>query len=300
MKNHSRLTTERRATLPLAPPPPGSPPASPLLLWALAATLAVLVGLFGSLFLTGRLHFGPRPAATPTEEKKPSEEAGGRYQIELVEDSSHLWDSAGNLGFLGDSTQEVWVFRYSGGLLECAIEAETAGQAARGQAVPESWSRLVEGNEDLKKQADGRIRKDGYIVLAAMRPAMPVDQALAAYHTHLGGLFVAGPAGPLHQATNVHLDSSHWRAYRLLLNAGPPKGEKGAGFNLWTGQEVNVRLPLVARDLREEEFRVGGGKDLVPDQEVTLLERRRGMSTVRLKARFLSDGKADEVLNAAK
>ena len=30
---------------------------------------------------------------------------------------------------------------------------------------------------------------------------------------------------------------------------------------------------------------------------MTLLERRRGMSTVRLKARFLSDGKADEVLN---
>jgi hypothetical protein len=299
MKDRSGLTTERRATIPMEPPPRVSPPPSPLLLWAPAAALAVMVGVFGSLLLTGRLHFGTRPAATPTEEKKPAE-AAERYQIELVEDTSQLFASAGTLGFLGDATQEVWVFRYKGGLLECAIEAETDGLAARGLTLPESWSLLAEGNEDLKKQVDGRLHKEGYIVLAAMHPAMPVDQALAAFHTHLGGLFVAGPAGPLHQATNLHLDSSHRRAYRVLLNAGPPKRKKTAEFNLWTGQEVNVRLPLIARDPREEEFRVGGGKDLTPDQEVTLLERRRGLSTVRLKARFLSDGKADEVLNRSK
>lgn len=260
----------------------------------LALTGLLLVALIA---LGGLLAAGRGPAARPSErpdapEKKTATKPGGRYQIEPAPDMRHLIGQAGNLGFFGEHTQEVWVYRYQGGLLECSLEAETLGQTARGQTIPENWQRLLDGDESLRGPK-ASLRKEGYVLVAAMRPVMPVHEALVPYHVHLGGLFVSGPAGVLHQLTTVHLDSLHLRLYRVLLNAGPPQGP---GFNVWTGQLVPVRLPLVPRDPAEEEFHAGGGKDLTPEEDVTILERQRGLSRVRVRARFLSDAKAGELL----
>lgn len=298
--NHSTNITNQKPTAPTFNP--SQTTHLPILLWAPSALLVVGIVLLVGLLLTGRLHLGtPTTPAPPQPETKAKDnketEKTGRYQIEVVEDSSQLLDRAGSLGLFGEATQDVWVFRYRGGLIDCTLEADTFGQLAKGQTVPESWAKLAENNDSLKTKTEGTIRKEGFIVVAAMRPVLSIEEALSAYHTTLGGLFVSGPAGPLHVLTNLHLDTSHWRLYKILLTAGPLKGESGAVSSLWTGQLVNVRLPILAIDPSEEEFRSGGGKDLVPDQEVTLMERRRGMSTVRLKARFLSDGKAQEVLD---
>ena len=40
---------------------------------------------------------------------------------------------------------------------------------------------------------------------------------------------------------------------------------------------------------------IGGGKDLEAGKEVTLLDRQRGFTRIRLKARFLTDAEAKEL-----
>ena len=105
-------------------------------------------------------------------------------------------------------------------------------------------------------------------------PMLHVHQALQPYHAHLGGMFVAGPAGPLHQLTTVHIESAHLRPYRIMVNGGPLPGILGAGFNLWTEQMVQVRLPFVARDPQDEETKAGGGSDLAADTDITIAKNR--------------------------
>ncbi|MGL4552084.1 MAG: hypothetical protein ACRC33_12965 [Gemmataceae bacterium] len=299
MKDTTRLTTEKRPARPAEPP---APPAGPsLLIWAPVAALAGFVLVLGVLYAGSKLHFGPAPAAPAAapEEKEPKkeEDEGGRYQVEPVEDVTALFGAVGGLAFLGESTQEVRVYRYAGGLMECYLEVETFGQVNKGQTIPESWEGPLRQEPLLGKKSGGELRREGFIVVAAMKPVLSVNEALEPFYRQLGGMFVSGPAGPLHQLTGAHVETSHFRAYRILLTTGVPKGTEGTGFNVWTGQLLNVLLPVVPRDPMQEEFRSAGGKDLTPDQEITLMERRRGMSTVRLKARFVSDGKAEEMAN---
>jgi hypothetical protein len=85
------------------------------------------------------------------------------------------------------------------------------------------------------------------------------------------------------------------REYRLFLSAGPPKDSTGRGFNVGTRHPLLIRSHFVSEESPETEpTRITGGKDLTPGKEVTILERGRGLSTIKLSARFLTDAEAIE------
>jgi hypothetical protein len=251
----------------------------------------VVLGLFAfGVFRVG----GPSAQPANDGQTAKKDDAGGRYRIEPADDIRGLLGKAGGLGFLGDRATEAWVFKYSGGFVECGLEAETFGQSSRGATMPDNWARVLASDDAVQAGDPEAFRKEGYIVVAAMAPVMSMDEAMESYYPHLGGLFGVGPAGPLNQLTTAHLDSSHWRFYRILITSSAPSGMVGAGHNLWTAHQVNVRLPLLPRDLASEEEAVGGGKDLEAGKEVTLIDRHRGLTRIRVKARFLPDPEVRE------
>ena len=120
---------------------------------------------------------------------------------------------------------------------------------------------------------------------------------LAPYFPHLGGLFVASPAGPLQQLAMLHLEVRHRRIYRIFLTVGPPKDVGAGRFNSWSEQIFLLRQPFIAPLTDPDEVYAGGGKDLTPGRDITLLDGPHGFSRLRLKARFLGDG---EVVSLAK
>ncbi len=293
-RSAARTRVQQQPRKPSAPLPgaaQGPPPVTrllPLVHIALTCALAVAVVVGGALAVSGKLRLGGH--AVVGDPTKPAEQ-GGRFRIEPSDDMRTLFGQAGGLGFLGDNTEEVWVFKYRGGFLECSLEAETFGNApGRGSVMPDNWPRVLSTvAADLPDTT-----REGYIVVAAMRPIISIGEALESHYPHLGGFFVAGPAGPLHQLTTAHVDSSHWRFYRILLVSGPPEGQRGERHNLWAAHQVNVRLPMIPRHFATEDTSIGGGKDLEAGKEITLLDRQRGFTRVRLKARFLTDAEAKD------
>jgi hypothetical protein len=264
----------------------------------LAATALLLAAALalGGLAAAGRVHFGPpAPGGQERQDRPASSAAGGRYEIEKVDDVRELLDNAGRLGFFGQQVLEAWVFRYAGGYLQCQLEGEENGQPVAGAPLPGDWKSLLAQDEGVAQGRAGAFRKQGYIVLTAMPSTVGLDEALAAVHLPLSGLFAGAGHGPLHALPPLHLEVSHRRPYRLFLSAGPPPKTPGAGFNLWAEQLLTVRGPLVPRPLGGEPFHAGGGKDLAPGKDVVLLDRKRGHSRVRLKARFLGDGEVREM-----
>jgi len=275
-----------------APPPLPPEPAEPSRLYsllhvAITGVLALAVVIGGGLLLAGKLRLVA--AAAAKDKEKPDE--GGRYRIEPVDDVRGLLTQAGTLGFLGDNTEEVWVYKYRGGFLECSLEAESFGnQAGRGSIMPDNWPRVLAGLGGPEVD----MGREGYIVVAAMRPVISIGEAVESHYPHLGGLFGVGPAGPLHQLTTCHVDSSHWRFYRILLMSAPPEGQGGERHNLWAAHQVNIRLPMIPRHPSREEYILGGGKDLEAGKEVLLLDRQRGFTRIRLNAKFLTDAQVLE------
>jgi hypothetical protein len=292
-------------------------PLSPVLYYChLGLTAVLLVGVFVVVGLAaiGWVHFG-RPGGhaaalketdrspesdgdgakekTPdTDGKSSSTEKAGRYQIEVMDDIRHVMGEAGKLGVLGDRVREAWVFRYKGGFLECKLETDFGGKSLSSGVIPEDWSRFLSQDEGISKGRPKSLRKEGYIVLLGMTSMLSVDQALQPFHPHLGAMFTVGPAGPLHALIPYFHEVWRRREYRLFLSAGPPKGETGQGFNLWAGDLVLIRTHLVGDDPYQDPAHTTGGKDLQPGKEIAVLERSRGLSKIRLKARFLTDEEA--------
>lgn len=267
------------------------------------AVLLVAVLSVAGLALAGRTYFAP-PAKTTTPatpEKKETQPAtaderpAGRYRIEKMDEARDLIERTGKLRFFDGGLQDVWVFRYSGGYLQVQLDAEFAGAVATSGPMPEDWKPILTDDRAVSEQRVAPL-KSGYIVLAAMQPLMTVEQALVPYHPHLGCLLSAGTAGPLHALPALHLDVHLRRPYRLFLSASPPDKAASGGFNLWENQELPIVTRLVPRPRDEEEYHIGGGKDLKPEQDVLLVERQRGSSRIRLKARFLGEGKMQALL----
>ncbi|MFO0929009.1 MAG: hypothetical protein U0736_18640 [Gemmataceae bacterium] len=243
---------------------------------------------------------GEKPAATPVkaenkgkEEKPAADKPAGRYQIEQVEEDRELVQLIGKLGLFGEAVHEAWVFRYQGGFLEARLETDYEGKPTVGELVPEDWKGLLARDESLKSGNTNAFRKRGYIILAAMK-RLTLVQALAPYQAHLGGLMAAAPVSPLHALVPLHLEVKQQRAYRLFLSASPPPKVPGTGFNSWEEQLLMLQGPFISQAPNEEDFHVGGGKDLTPGKELTLLDRQRGYSRIRLKVRFLGDGEVSK------
>lgn len=263
----------------------------------LTAVLLLAVLAVGGLAATGRVRFGPAtpveaPGATVPEEtlEKPTTSKEGRYQIETIEDCQRVLDRAGKLGFLGQYVHEAWAFKYTGGYLQCQLENEFAGEPNSAGPLPDDWKRLLSQDDSLKEDRVASYQKQGYIVLAAMRPTVSISQGLAPYHVHLGALLAGAHLGPMHILVPLHLEARHHRPYRLFLSSGPMPKTTGVGFNLVDEQMLLVRGPLVPRSPSVEDYRLNTGKDFTPGRDVTLLDRQRGYNRIRLKVRFLGDG----------
>lgn len=268
-----------------------------LLTYTPLALLALATLGFTALWASGRLSFGVAAAPTQAGQSargEPLMDANNSYRMELAPEVSLLLDRSGHLGFWGDSTQEVRAFRYEGGLLDCALEVETAGQTAQGTRIPEAWDNMFEHNPELSKASPAHRSKQGYVVLVTARPSAEQAQVLAPYQPHLGGFLASALGGPHAAAVALRQEVVQPRAYRIFVHAGPLTGSKGAGFNVWSAQVVQLRQPLLADPAPAKEFRLGGGKQLQPEQDFTVLEERHGTTTIRLKARFLSPSQIRE------
>ncbi|MFO0879329.1 MAG: hypothetical protein U0840_18440 [Gemmataceae bacterium] len=256
----------------------------------LAGALVAVAGLAA----TGRVQFSPvRPTTEPPTSETPSTEgnAPGRYSIEKVDDVRKVLEGAGKLGFFGGNPLEAWVFKYKGGYVETFLETDVDGKAERGETLPSEWTSLIGQEEGVKEDRAAGFHKEGFIVLTAMPATISINEALANAHFQVSGIFSGGHLGPIHTMIPFFMEVTHRRPYRLFLSAGPQgKNNTGAGFNLWAEHLLPIRGPFIARNLADEEFHVEEGKDLTPGKEVLLLDRRRGSSRIRLKARFLSDG----------
>jgi hypothetical protein len=267
----------------------------------LALTILLLVALmaFGGLAAAGRLHFGlPRGGGgdgSPGAVDKPDKGTGGRYQIEAAEDTRQLLNRLGDLGFLGQPILETWVFRYTGGYLECRLESEHDGQVVSAGVMPNDMPGILRRNEAIRQGRGDAFLRQGYIVVAAMQPVLDGSQALAPYRLSLGGLFVRGPAGPLHPLINLHMETRQPRRFRLFLSIDPPPGGPGGKLHLWAEQEFQLRVPFVRPDPDLEDYQVAGGRKLTAGRDITLLDRKHGISRLRLRARFLPDGEVRDL-----
>jgi hypothetical protein len=87
------------------------------------------------------------------------------------------------------------------------------------------------------------------------------------------------------------------REYRLYLSAGPAPNKVGTGFRHAIAGELPILIPLIRDPNRQAEVIEGGGKNLRPGADVTLLERAWGSNKLTLKARFLSDDEVDRQRN---
>lgn len=261
-------------------PPPTRPP------WLHYGHLALTVGLLAvlasvvALAAGGRLHFGP-PSSPPRKAPPEPIATEGRYRIEPVEDARRVLEMAGPGGFFGQEYQHVWVYRYQGGYLECRFELDADGGPVASPPFPSSWQGRIEG-------AAPAVPPEGYVLVAARRPPVPVELDLHSYLVHLGGLFTLGPAGPLHQLATVHLEARAPQIVRLFVGVTPPRDGNGSGFNAFRDELILVRFPFLGSAASESQ-RVGRGTDLPAGQDVLLLDWRRGLGGARLKGRFLPE-----------
>jgi hypothetical protein len=252
----------------------------------LAATGLLLVAAvtFGGLWLRGRA----RPEASP--EAPSTDDPGGRYRIEKVDDARRVIDGAGSLGFFGANVLEAWAFKYSGGYLQVQLVTDFNGSVAPGDWLPPDWPSRLASNGGARENQAAAFRKEGYVLLTAMPSAMTAEELFHLYAPQLCGALGSGLTGPFHALFPLHLQALHKRPYRLFLSAGPRPGDPGSGFKDWAEYLLPIREPVVPRDLASEGGHVGGGKNLEAGKDITLLDRTRGNSRVRLKARFLGDG----------
>jgi hypothetical protein len=294
-----------------------SPPSPLLFRIHVGLTAVLLAGLLvlAGLVVAGRAHFGslpPPPAAqsdqkaaasadgdrAKDQEKPKSDEKEGRYQIEVMDDARQMLGDVGKLGVLGDRVHEAWVFHYKGGFLECKLETDFDGKPVSSGKVPEEWARFLSQDDAVRQGKPEALHKEGYIVLLGMTSVVSVGDALKPLHHHLGAMFTTGPAGPLHALIPYYHEVWRQREYRLFVSAGPPKGKTGQGFNLWTGDLILVRSHFIDSDPDQDPAHTTGGKDLEPGKELTVLDRTRGLSKIRLKARFLTDQEAFDMARA--
>lgn len=262
--------------------------------------LLVLMLTLVGLAATGRLRVGRSPVQEPEtrsqvrQEQESSTTAAGRYQIEKIEDARQLLEGAGKLGFFGQELLEAWVFKYSGGYLQCFLETDIDGKPERSEVLPGDWPALLSQDEGIRQDQAQAFRKTGYILLAAMPSTLSIEEAVANCHLQLSSIFTVGQHGALPLLLPLHAEVSVRRSYRLYLSAGPMEKSPGAGFNLWAEHLLPIRGPFISRNPASEEFHVEGGKDLKPGKDILLLDRKRGHSRIRLKARFLGDGEVRE------
>ena len=272
------------------------PPSSPLTgRLHLALTAALLVGglSLAGLAVAGRVHFG-EPAPVPPESAKestPAAKAEGRYRIEKLDDVRELFRRARDADLIDGEMADCHAFKYRGGLVEVKLEVDGESSGP----VPANWGLLKE-DPSLRQDSAAAVDREGYILLATMRPELTLSDAMAPYQVHLGAIQAFAPFGPLHVLGPLHVEASQRRYYRLLVSIGPPNGEEGVSFNLIHKHDFRVRSPLVSLDPAVEEGKLGGGKNLQSGKEELLLDRARGYSRVRLKARFLTDGEVHALL----
>lgn len=282
----------------------------------LALTLLLVVGLFNLVILTlmGRVRFGrsepstpqtaapsstpEQPDAPPKQEaatqvaaKTPADE-GGRYRIELMDDAHRLMEISAPSGFYGLPMAATWVYKYSGGYLECQVETESEGKTTRSDIMPPGWRDILGREQPTLSRAE-TLGREGYIVLAAMPTDFPAESPVVPYLTPLGEMLTTGQAGVLHRLTALHLRPTHQRSFRLFLSSSPPKGLKGHPFTMVEQHNLPLTSALVPNpEGRFDKRQIGVGKDLSAGLWMRILEWERPEGTVRLKARFLTDVEA--------
>lgn len=260
----------------------------------LALTLILVVAAAGIAGLagTGRVQFGPKPVAADDSKSKNEE---GRYQIEKVDAARKVLDVAGKTPYFQTPLLESWVFEYKGGLLETKIETDFQGEPESPGVVPLDWKSLLRRDESQVREPWAPVDRTGYIILSEIR-SPPLADELAPYYAHLGGFLAFGSLGPLHVMPSLLLDVQQSLQYRVLVstnrNADAPDGE----FTVSALQSIRFRSPIIPKDPATEKVQVGGGKDLEPGKDELLLDRQRGHSRIRLKARFLGDEEARDLL----
>lgn len=258
---------------------------------AVTSLLLVAAVTFGGLWLKGRGSLDAAPEGSSKGTVKPDSLAEpGRYRIEKLDNVHRLLDGAGNLGFFGANVLEGWAFKYSGGYLQVHLETDFQGSLAPGDQLPTDWVSRIGADEGVKANQAAAFRKEGYVLLTAMPALLSAEELFTLYAPQMCGGLGSGLAGPFHALMPLHLQALHKRPYRLYLSAGPMPGSPGSGFKDWAEYLLPIHEPIVPRPLASEEGHVGGGVDLEAGKEITLLDRGRGRSRIRLKARFLGDG----------
>jgi len=273
---------------------------------ALTAVLMVALLALGVLAAAGQLHFGKLtpadaataedPAAPKAEEKEKPKE--GRYQIEMVDDSRAA--VALSLTGLDVAAREVWVFRYKGGFVQCQLSSDSAPPEEKPGApvnVPPHW-KMLRGDKSLQTGKPEHVNREGYLVLIGT--SSRIEDDVIAVQPTLGSVFAAaGPGGPL--SSLVPYSREVWRrcGYLLFVSARPLPGREGLGFDyphVPSAHLLEVHSPFVDYDppYYAEPTRIEAGKDLEAGKEITILERKRGYSTIRLQARFLTDEEVAE------
>jgi hypothetical protein len=279
--------------------PTPSTPTSP---WAGRIHLALTTILFAAaltiagLAVAGRVKFGEAAKAVAPEAAAKPKSDGGRYQIQKVDSGRKLLECLGKTDFVETPLVDSWVFEYKGGLVEAKLETDYEGKVESPGSVPQNWKQFLRRDQSLKRDPAASLDRHGYIIVSAIRPALSLDELFPPYYVHLGGFLAFGSLGPLSVVPTLFVEVNQPRLYRVLvsanLNSDAPDGE----FIVSSLQSLRIQAPLVAREPATENGRVGGGVDLKPGTEELLLDRERGYSRVRLKARFLTDGEARELL----
>jgi hypothetical protein len=260
---------------------------------ALTGILIVAAVSIAGLAVAGRVKFGE--AVAPGEGAKAKAD-GGRYRIQQVDEGRKILNCLGKSDFFETPLVDSWVFEFSGGRVEAKIETDFEGKVETPGMIPHNWKQFLLRDESLKRDPLASLDRSGYIIISAIRPAPSLDELFTPYHGHLGGIMAFGPLGPLHVIPTLFVEVNQPRLYRLLIGtnqeADAPEGE----FLVSSVQSIRIRSPLIALDPATEKGQVGGGVDLKPGTEELLLDRQRGYSRIRLKARFLGDGEVRELL----
>jgi hypothetical protein len=266
---------------------------------ALTVLLLLTVGGFVALLCAGLLHvgLGGRKAETEAtdkgdEKRADSKPAGkrksreGRYRIVPLPDATAVLNNAGRVHLRGEQESEAWAFRYTGGYLQCSIECEGGGERNLLGPLPTGWKHALQQDGKRPTHESVTPNAEGYIILAAVQPPIPIFQALQPYFPHMGRFFIPPQIGPLDMLPILPLEARENREYRLFLSAGPPRNKKGQTFRHVFSGVLPTLTSLVRSKTR---FVEKGGKDLPVGVDVVLLERFWGSNKLTLKARFLTE-----------
>jgi hypothetical protein len=293
------VTTGKRSQTKITPgqgPGPASPAVTrPLVRWLhMVLTVVLLAGAvaFGGLFAVGKLTFGaPAPAGGGEGAEGKAKPRVGRYQVEYLEDASRALSGAGDVAFFGRRSPQAWVFRYSGGYLQCAATFRLGDEKYELGRGRDEWKAFF---ADAGPPPAPAPAKQGYLVLAGF-PHVPATDAIDGYVTHLGGIFASlppAPAGRFHLLPYLHIDARHVAEYRLLMSIEDPRPVPGSkGWNLSTERMFPIaeRLVLPSPLLWPADEPPGGGKNQSVGEEVNLLDLRLGPNRLTLKAHFLTE-----------